>query len=80
MMNIFGIFCLRFLSFRKTTITVKFATIPTDAIIADTIITMSSICEDPLIESIMGISVALELFGKKNGTEIIPVISEEDIA
>ena len=80
MMNIFGIFFRSVLSFIKTTITVKFATIPTDAIIADTIITISSICEDSLIESIMGISVALELLRKEKGMEIIPGILEEDIA
>ena len=56
MINIFGIFFLSFLSLRKTTITVKLATIPTDAITIEAINTTRSICEgDPLIESIMGI-------------------------
>ena len=58
MINIFGIFFLNFLAFKKTIITLKFAKIPTDAIIVDKIMTICSICEeDLLIESFIWISV-----------------------
>ena len=76
MIKIFGILHLSVLSLRKTIITVKFATIPTDAITVDTIMTMSSIIEDSFIESIMGISVALEIFRKELDMEMIPSISK----
>lgn len=76
MIKIFGILHLSFLSLRKTIITVKFATIPTDAITVDTIMTMSSIIEDSFIESIMGISVALEIFRKELDMGMIPSISK----
>ena len=79
MMNIFGIFFLSFLSLRKTIITVKFATIPIDAITVDTIMTMSSIIEDPFIESVVDISVALEIFSKELGVEMMSGISKHRI-
>ena len=79
MMNIFGIFFLSFFSFRKTIITIKFATIPTDAMVADKIIITPTVCKDPLIEFRVGISVIFEILTKGFGiVEIRMAIVEVD--
>ena len=83
MIKIFGILHLSFLSLRKTIITVKFATIPTDAITVDTIMTMSSIIEDSLRihrnpRGTYDVIILLdpEIFRKELDMEMIPSISK----
>ena len=57
--------------------TAKFPIIPTDAIAADKIIIMSTVCEDPAIGLKVGFSVALETLRKGlSGVKIITFITE----
>ena len=77
MINIFGIFFRSFLLFKNTIITVRLATIPTDAIIVDKIMTMSKFWGLSLRENNVEISVAFEIFRKWLGiVEIISVMFE----